>query len=93
MNHVIMLTLVDLNVPQAKMKENMQSLLTVCQFVNDLNPTQHAALVELPEVPKKASKRGLADEEKEVQEGAWGLGQDLDCRLCAQVRARMRTCS
>ena len=77
---VHMVTLVDLNVPQAKMRENTNGLLAVAQFVNDLNGARHGALVEVPEVAKKASKRGLADEESEVQEQCWALRQDCDCR-------------
>ena len=77
---VCMVALVDLNVPMAKMKENTMGLISLSQFVNDLNPNKHCALIELPEIPKKASKRGLADEEKEIQDHAWGLRQDVDTR-------------
>ena len=77
---VHMITLIDLNVPLAKSKEKMEELCTLMQFVNDLNPTRHVGVVELPETAKKTSKRGLCDEEADLQQTLWGLRQVCDAR-------------
>ncbi|CAJ1386512.1 unnamed protein product [Effrenium voratum] len=71
---------VDLNVPLTNSKEKMNELMTAVQFINDISPTRHIAVVEFPEQAKKSSKRGLADEEKEVQETLWSLRQHCDTR-------------
>lgn len=96
---VHMVTVVDLNVPGAKSSERLQEIASCIQFVNDLAPQRHCALVELPEIPKKSSKRGLADEEKELQECLWSLRQGCDIRwICpfevhasAEVQSGRRT--
>ena len=75
-----MLTLADMNVPGAKASEHIQELSQCIQFVNDLAPERHAALVELPEFAKKSSKRGISDEEREIEEAFWSLRQTCDCR-------------
>lgn len=77
---VYYLALIDLNVPGAKSSERMSELASCVQFVNDLSPQRHAALLEMPEFAKRSSKRGLADEEKEVQDCLWSLRQVLDTR-------------
>lgn len=92
----------DLNVPFANSQERMAEICSAIQFVNDLNPEFHAGLVELPEFPKKSSKRGLADEEKEVQDQLWSLRQACDARWIvpfdvhpsaeAQTSKRRHTC-
>lgn len=58
----------------------MDEIMTAVSFINDISPTRTVALVELPDMPKKTSKRGLADEEAEVQNTLWGLRQHCDCR-------------
>ena len=70
----------DLNVPGAKSTESLQELCSCLQFLNDLAPTRTVGLVELPEIPKKSSKRGLCDEENELQTVLWSLRQSCDSR-------------
>ena len=74
------LAVADLNVPWAKAKKHLSELCSAIQFTNDLNPCKHAALIELPEIAKKTSKRGLCDEETEVQNECWSLRQVCDSR-------------
>lgn len=50
------------------------------QFINDLNGERHVALLEFPEQPKKTSRRGLSDEERDVEEALWSLRQSCDSR-------------
>lgn len=76
--HII--TVIDLCVPLAKASENMNDLVALLQFANDLGPDRHIGLLEMPEHPKKSSKRGLCDEEREVEEALWALRQVCDCR-------------
>lgn len=75
-----MLSVVDFNVPWAKAREHVAELCAGVQFVNDLLPASHAACLEFPEIPKKTSKRGICDEEQQIQEELWALRQVLDCR-------------
>ena len=75
-----MVTFIDLNVPLAKSKEKQEELCGLMQFNNDLNPSKHAGIIELPETAKKSSKRGLADEEADLQQTLWGLRQVCDSR-------------
>lgn len=75
-----MISLIDLNVPLAKSKEKSEELCSLMQFCNDLNPARHIGIVELPDTPKKSSKRGLADEEADLQQTLWGLRQSCDVR-------------
>ena len=92
----------DLNVPGAKSSEALNDLCSVIQFCNDLAPTRTVCLLELPEVAKKSSKRGLADEEAEVQTNLWSLRQSCDARwICpfhihpsadAQTNRRQDSC-
>lgn len=72
--------IVDLNVPGAKSSETLSELCSCLQFANDLSPNKSAGLMELPEVAKKSSKRGLADEEAELQTCLWSLRQSCDSR-------------
>lgn len=74
------ITVVDLCVPLAKASENVQDLCALIQFTNDLGPDRHIGLLEIPEYPKKSSKRGLCDEEREVEECLWSLRQVCDSR-------------
>lgn len=75
-----MVSIVDLNVPFAKAKENMDELCRSVQFVNDLQPAAHCSLVEIPQMAKKSSKRGIADEEMDLQQKLWSLRQLCDDR-------------
>ena len=75
-----MICIVDLNVPGAKASESVQDLCSIVQFCNDLSPAKSVGLIELPELPKKSSKRGLADEEAELQNILWSLRQSCDGR-------------
>lgn len=77
---VFMITLVDFNVPSAKISEHINELSTCVQFANDLAPERNAALIEMVEHAKKSSKRGVSDEEREVEEALWGLRQSCDAR-------------
>ena len=74
------IVIVDLKVPGAKSSETISELCSALQFANDLSPNKTVALLELPDQPKKASKRGLADEENEVQTCLWSLRQACDLR-------------
>lgn len=76
--HVI--TIADLNVPLAKSKQRMEEICRLMQFCNDVNGLRHCGVIELPEVAKSTSKRGLADEERELEEELWGLRQACDSR-------------
>ena len=82
---VFMITLVDFNVPSAKISEHINELSTCVQFANDLAPERNAALIEMVEHAKKSSKRGVSDEEREVEEALWGLRPELRCSLDASI--------
>ena len=58
----------------------MEELCTLVQFANDRQPTRNVGVIEVPEAPKKTSKRGLADEESDLQQTLWGLRQACDNR-------------
>ena len=75
-----MVGIVDLNVPGAKASERVQELSQCVQFLNDLAPERHASLLEMAEHAKRSSKRGISDEEREVEESLWSLRQVLDVR-------------
>ena len=77
---VYVLAIVDFNVPGAKASERISELSQCIQFLNDLAPQRHACLLEMAEHAKKSSKRGISDEEREVEESLWGLRQHLDNR-------------
>lgn len=77
---IFYICIVDLNVPGAKSSERMAELVSLVQFNNDLCPQRNAALIELPEHAKKTSKRGLADEESELQGLLWSSRQVCDTR-------------
>lgn len=80
MNDLCMVTFVDLNVPLANSKEKMMELMQAVACINDMNPSRHIALIECVDIPKKTSRRGIADEEKELQETLWALKQQCDAR-------------
>lgn len=75
-----MVSLVDLNVPFAKAKENLDELCKMVQFINDISPATHCAVIEIPQMAKKSSKRGICDEEADLQQKLWGLRQVCDDR-------------
>lgn len=75
-----MVVVVDLNVPGAKNSETLNDLCSSVQFANDLAPARTVAMIELPEIAKKSSKRGLADEENELQTSLWAPRQSCDVR-------------
>ena len=75
-----MIGIVDLNVPGAKASERINELAQCMQFLNDLAPERHACLLEVAEYAKRSSRRGISDEEREVEEALWSLRQVLDVR-------------
>ena len=77
---LMMISVVDLNVPFAKAKENLDELCRSVQFLNDLAPDFHCGLIEIPQMAKKSSRRGIADEETDLQQKLWGLRQICDER-------------
>ncbi|CAK9060121.1 Uncharacterized protein SCF082_LOCUS31722 [Durusdinium trenchii] len=76
--HIVGFT--DLNVPLANSKERVQELMAAIAAMNDIAPNKHCAVVELADCPKKSSKRGLFDEEKDLLEELWQLKQQGDFR-------------
>lgn len=80
MTDLCMVTFADLNVPLSNSREKMTELMTAIAAINDIAPMRNAAIVELADTPKKSSKRGLADEEAELQEVLWSLKQQCDSR-------------
>eukprot|EP00438_Fugacium_kawagutii_P020691 Skav232340 [mRNA] locus=scaffold1704:535693:541139:- [translate_table: standard] len=72
------IAVVDLNVPGAKSSEAINDLCACLQFINDQAPQRAVGLLELPEIAKKTSKRGLCDEEQEIQTCLWSLRQSCD---------------
>ena len=75
-----MVTFCDLNVPLANSKEKMSELMQAMACINDMQPSKHIGIVECADTPKKSSRRGIADEEKELQEALWSLKQQCDAR-------------
>lgn len=69
-----------MNVPGAKASERIVEISQCIQFLNDLAPDRRAFLVEMAEYAKRSSKRGISDEEREVEEALWALRQGLDTR-------------
>ena len=65
---MFLVAVADLNVPGAKSSERILEIANFIQFSNNLAPQRNCAVLELPEFPKRSSKRGLADEEKEIQD-------------------------
>lgn len=58
----------------------MNELMKAVAAVNDVAPTKSIGCIELADIPKKSSKRGLADEERDLQESLWSLKQQCDAR-------------
>ena len=77
---VFILGVVDLNVPGAKSSDKIMEISQCIQFINDLAPDRHVCLLEMSEHAKRSSKRGISDEEREVEEALWSLRQHLDTR-------------
>eukprot|EP00435_Cladocopium_sp_Y103_P031849 s1407_g8.t1 len=77
---ISMLGIVDLNVPGAKASERINEMAQCIQFLNDLAPERHACLLEMAEHAKRSSRRGISDEEREVEEALWSFRQVLDVR-------------
>lgn len=75
-----MVTFCDLNVPLANSKELMGELMQGIACINDINPGRNIGVIECAEHPRKSSKRGHADEEKELQEALWAVKQVCDTR-------------
>ena len=70
----------DLNVPNAQSKSRIADIAKGMAMLNDLNGDLNLAIVEFPDTPKASSKRGLADEEQEIQNSFWTLKQFCDVR-------------
>ncbi|CAK9040042.1 unnamed protein product [Durusdinium trenchii] len=75
-----MVSFCDLNVPLANSKERMGELMQAIACINDIQPSKNIGIVECAEHPRKSSRRGHADEEKELQEELWALRQQCDTR-------------
>ena len=69
-----------MNAPSAKANQTVEDNASIAATINGLNPVLNATIIELPDAPKKSSKRGLADEETDMQEQYWNLKQHVDTR-------------
>lgn len=79
-SEICLVSFADLNVPLANSKERMGEIMQAIAAMNDISPARHIGLIECADTPKKSSKRGMADEEKELQETLWSLKQQCDTR-------------
>ena len=71
---------VDFNVPTASNKSRTADLAKALLHINELNSRRNIGVCDFPDVPKASSKRGLADEESDIQTAMWSLKLNCDVR-------------
>ncbi|CAJ1438354.1 unnamed protein product [Effrenium voratum] len=70
----------DFNIPKTRAKETCQELCAALAFINAMGASKNACLLEMPDIPRESAKRGLADEERSIQDNLWNQLQHCDCR-------------
>ena len=80
MQKVHIIGFADLNVPKTRSKETCADICNCLAFLCDINGANNISLLELPDVPRESSKRGLADEEQSIQENCWSVRMHCDTR-------------
>ena len=68
----------DFNHPQASAKARVADLARLFQSCCEMSPTTSVGICDFPEVPKASSKRGLADEENDIQVTFWAQKLNID---------------
>lgn len=71
----------DLNAPNAQSKTRVNDIARALAMLNDMNGDLNVSVVEFPDTPRASSKRGLADEELEIQTSFWSVKQFCDVRF------------
>eukprot|EP00435_Cladocopium_sp_Y103_P019166 s4234_g4.t1 len=71
----------DFNHPQASSKSRVADLARLFQSCCEMNPITTVGVCDFPEVPKASSKRGLADEENDIQVSFWAQKLNIDTRF------------
>ena len=71
----------DFNHPQASAKARVSDLARLFQSCCEIGPTTSVGIADMPEVVKASSKRGLADEENDIQVAFWGQKMNIDTRF------------
>eukprot|EP00435_Cladocopium_sp_Y103_P061906 s492_g23.t1 len=71
---------VDFNVPSAATKARTGDLAKALLIVNELQGERNIGLCDFPDVAKASSKRGLADEEADIQSAMWVNKLNCDTR-------------
>jgi hypothetical protein len=92
--NVYILTFCDMNAPHAVTKKDQ-----LCQAIaeaNDLGGTRSVCILTLPDKARKSCPRGLADDERELEDDLWARGQHTDGRwiiphTCASAAAEQKT--
>ena len=80
-DHVHMIAYVDFNIPMASTKNRITDLSKAVHMVLQSNGVRTVGVLDYPDVPKPSSKRGLADEESDIQTAFWSLKMCLDTRF------------
>ena len=81
MDHVHLVGYCDFNAPNACSKTRIQDLSKALHMVNEVNGRRNVAIADYPDVPKASSKRGLADEEQDIQNAFWSFKMSCDTRF------------
>ena len=71
---------VDFNVPSASTKVRITELSKALLSISELNPQRNIGIADYPDVAKASSKRGLADEEADLQSAFWLNKLNCDTR-------------
>ena len=73
--------LVDFNSPNASTKCRVSELSKALNLICETNPERNMGVLDFPDQPKASSKRGLADEEHEIQSAMWSMKLHVDTRF------------
>lgn len=71
----------DFNVPNAASRTRTQDLAKAMHMVLQHNASRNVGLADFPDAAKASSKRGLADEEADIQTAFWSMKLNLDNRF------------
>lgn len=81
MEKVHIIGLVDFNSPNASSKCRVADLSKALNTICEMNPLRNVGILDFPDQPKASSKRGLADEEYDIQTAMWSMKLHVDTRF------------
>ena len=90
-NDVIVVGLVDYNVPGATIKKKYDALSDGITTINDLSPAANMCIIFFPDNAKKSSARGLYEEEKNITDSLYANRQWSDAKFIELFRRPRRS--